>query len=223
MRGPLVSTPSTPGQPNKPVSAFSDSCDSSPKKEKAMDTSATVLQRMEEDKVSAILKWVLLGIAVVTFALLAWATEITYRTAPPRPEQLLAPDGTVAMTSQDIEDGKASFQRADLMDYGSIYGMGSYFGEDYTAEYLARLGQVTQDNLAQARFAKPFASLGEEDQRAIQAAMQRQLKGIDLSGHEVQLSAAVAGAIKTLQGGNRPAVDASRFHQRLDPGLQPRR
>jgi len=24
--------------------------------------------------------------------------------------------------------GKAGFQKADLMDYGSLYGMGSYFG-----------------------------------------------------------------------------------------------
>jgi nitric oxide reductase subunit B len=164
-----------------------------------MDTSATILQRMEEDRVSAVLKWVLFGIASVTFALLAWATDITYRTAPPQPSRFTAPDGSVVMTSQDIEDGKASFQRADLMDYGSIYGMGSYFGEDYTAEYLLRLGQVTEDNLARERFGKPLSALGEEDQRAVQAAMQRQLKSVDLSRNEAPLSAAVAGAIKALQ------------------------
>jgi hypothetical protein len=40
---------------------------------------------------------------------------------------------TVLMSAVDIEVGKAGFQKADLMDYGSLYGMGSYFGEDYTA------------------------------------------------------------------------------------------
>ncbi len=164
-----------------------------------MDISATVLQRMEEDRVSDVLKWVLLGIAIVTFALLGWATDITYRTAPPQPDRFTAADGSVVMTSRDIEDGKAFFQRADLMDYGSIYGMGSYFGEDYTAEYLLRLGQVTEENVAQERFGKPFAALGEEDQRAVQSAMRRQLKGIDLSSDDARLSPAVAGAIKTLQ------------------------
>jgi nitric oxide reductase subunit B len=144
-----------------------------------MNTSATVLQRMEEDRVSNVLKWVLLATAIITFALLAWATDVTHRTAPPQPDRFTAPDGTVLMTAQDIEDGKASFQRADLMDYGSIYGVGSYFGEDYTAEYLLRLGQVTQENIAQARFGKPFAALGEEEQSAVQAAMQRELKRVD--------------------------------------------
>ena len=32
------------------------------------------------------------------------------------------------MTDDDIVAGKAGFQKADLMDYGSLYGMGSYFG-----------------------------------------------------------------------------------------------
>jgi nitric oxide reductase subunit B len=103
------------------------------------------------------------------------------------------------MTSQDVEGGKASFQRADLMDYGSIYGMGSYFGEDYTAEYLVRLGQVTEDNLARERFGKPFAALGEEEQTTVRAVMQRQLKSIDLSRAEAPLSAEVASAIQTLR------------------------
>jgi nitric oxide reductase subunit B len=164
-----------------------------------MDTSTVVLQRMEEDRVSNVLKWVLLTVAVITFALLAWATTVTYRTAPPRPGRFMAPGGSVLMTAQDIEDGKASFQRADLMDYGSIYGMGSYFGEDFTAEYLLRLGQVTQDNIAQQRFGKSFATLGEADQQAVRAAMQRELKGVDLSSQEVRLSPAVAGAITALK------------------------
>ena len=34
------------------------------------------------------------------------------------------------MTSDDIVAGKGGFQKADLMDYGSIDGMGFYFGED---------------------------------------------------------------------------------------------
>ncbi|WP_408737380.1 hypothetical protein [Acetobacter lambici] len=40
------------------------------------------------------------------------------------------------MTADDIIAGKGGFQKADLMDYGSLYGMGSYYGEDYTASLL---------------------------------------------------------------------------------------
>ncbi len=96
-------------------------------------------EQMTGDRISNVLKWVLLTIAVVTFSLLRWATKVTYESAPPRPEHFAAPDGTVLMTAGDIVAGKGAFQRADLMDYGSIYGMGSYFGEDYTAKCLVRL------------------------------------------------------------------------------------
>ena len=63
------------------------------------------------------------------------------------------------MTRADLLAGKAGFQRADLMDYGSLYGMGSYFGEDYTAEYLVELAKATEANLATAIYGKPLAAL----------------------------------------------------------------
>jgi nitric oxide reductase subunit B len=165
-----------------------------------VDTSPAILQRLAEDRVSSVLKWVLFGVAIVTFGILAWATDVTYRTAPPQPDRFIAPSGAVLMTSADIIQGKAAFQRADLMDYGSIYGMGSYFGEDYTAEYLVRLGQLTEENIAQTRFGRPFAALDSDERMAIQAAMQRELQGVDLSITESPVPAAVATAIMTLQG-----------------------
>jgi nitric oxide reductase large subunit len=53
------------------------------------------------------------------------------------------------MTADDIIAGKAGFQKADLMDYGSLYGMGSYFGQDYTAFALVRFAKLTEEQLAQ--------------------------------------------------------------------------
>src|SRR5215469_15895576 len=91
------------------------------------------------DPVSNVLKWILLAVAVVTFALMAWATVATYERAPPQPERFVSAYGTVLMTADDILTGKAGFQKADLMDYGSLYGMGSYYGQDYTAGTLIRL------------------------------------------------------------------------------------
>ena len=93
-----------------------------------------------QDPVSNVLKWVLLVVAILTFALLAWATTATYRLAPPQPDRFVGADGAVLMTNDDIVAGKGGFQKADLMDYGSLYGMGSYYGEDYTASTLVRLG-----------------------------------------------------------------------------------
>jgi len=80
------------------------------------------------DRVSDVLKWILLAVAVVCFALLGWATVLTYDRAPPTPAAIVDATGAPLMTEDDIVAGKGGFQKADLMDYGSIYGMGSYFG-----------------------------------------------------------------------------------------------
>ncbi|HEU4961457.1 MAG TPA: cbb3-type cytochrome c oxidase subunit I [Sphingomonas sp.] len=151
------------------------------------------------DPVSAVLKWVLLATAVLTFALLAWATVATYRAAPPQPERFLGPDGSVLMTGDDILAGKGGFQKADLMDYGSIYGMGSYYGEDYTASALVAIGTAARDAEAQARYGRPFAALPEDQQTAATAAMQKALHGIDLTQRDVILPASVAQAVATVR------------------------
>jgi hypothetical protein len=108
----------------------------------------TELSRPSVDPVSDILKWVLLVTAIVCFALLGWATVKTYENAPPHPQAFTDSAGNVIMSAEDIVAGKGGFQKADLMDYGSIYGMGSYFGEDYTASTLVRLGVLTKQSLA---------------------------------------------------------------------------
>jgi len=151
------------------------------------------------DPVGHVLKWTLLAVAVITFALLGLATKQTYRGAPPIPAQITGPDGTSLISAADIVAGKAGFQKADLMDYGSLYGMGSYFGEDYTASNLVRLASLTETGLAAERFGKPLAELSPEDQAAIKAVMQSQLQGIELTAGEVRVPLAVTQAIVQLR------------------------
>ena len=164
-------------------------------------TSATIsADQFGEDAVSKILKWVLLLVAIGTFAGLGWATWETYHAAPPQPDRYVTADGSVVMTDADIVAGKAGFQRADLMDYGSLYGMGSYFGEDYTASNLVALATLTQANVALARFGKPYAALPPEQQWLARMTMQTQLQGLDLTRREALVSPALAAAITTLRG-----------------------
>ncbi len=155
--------------------------------------------RSDEDPVGAVLKWTLLAVATVTFAMLGWSTVATYRNSPPIPARFVAPDGSTLMTSADIVAGKSGFQRADLMDYGSLYGMGSYFGEDYTAANLVRLAGLTEGDLAGDRAGKALSQLSPEDRAAIKAAMRRELQGIDLTQPVVMLPRAVARAIPSLR------------------------
>ena len=164
-----------------------------------MNRSVAVHPRIEEDPVSNVLKWILLVVAVGSFALFAWATVLTYERAAPQPDRYVTAGGATVMTDDDIVAGKAGFQKADLMDYGSLYGMGSYFGQDYTAFALVRLAALTEENLAQTRFGAAFDSLSAEQQAAIRATMQQQLQGVDLTRREVTIPDALAGAIATLR------------------------
>src|ERR1700722_20346098 len=148
-----------------------------------------------EDAVSNVLKWVLLAVAILTFGLLAWATTVTYRTAPPQPERFVDANGTVLMTDDDIVVGKGGFQKADLMDYGSLYGMGSYYGEDYTASTLVRLGMDTQNNVALGRYGKAFSALSSEEQFSAANAMQTELQGVDLTQQDVVIPDALVSSL----------------------------
>ena len=134
-----------------------------------------------DDPVSNVLKWILLAVAVVTFALLVWATVATYERAPPQPERFVGPGGTVLMTADDILAGKAGFQKADLMDYGSLYGMGSYYGQDYTAWALMRLAGLTEERIAQAQLGRSFDALPPDQQAAVRNVMREQLQRVDLT------------------------------------------
>ena len=152
------------------------------------------------DPVSNVLKWILLAVAVGSFALFAWATVATYERAPPQPERLSTSAGATLMTDADILAGKAGFQKADLMDYGSLYGMGSYYGQDYTAWTLIRLAGLVEDNLAQTSFGKPYRELAADQQAATRDAMRAQLQRVDLTQREVAIPEATSKAIATLQG-----------------------
>jgi nitric oxide reductase subunit B len=149
------------------------------------------------DPVSNVLKWILLAVAI---ALFAWATVLTYERAPPQPDRLITSPGATLMTSESIVAGKAGFQKADLMDYGSLYGMGSYHGQDYTAWALIRLAGLVETNLAQANFGKAYDALPPDQQAAVRDAMRNQLQHVDLTQRQVTIPDALAAAIVGLRG-----------------------
>lgn len=163
------------------------------------DFDSLIHPEYQSDRVTNVLKWILLIIAILAFAVLSWGTVVTYREAPPFPDYFLAPSGEIILTKQDIIAGKSGFQRADLMDYGSLYGMGSYFGEDYTAKYLVQLGRMIENEVAQERFGKVFAQLDEGQQFVIRKDMQRSLQKIDLTNQQVVLPQAIALSIMKLR------------------------
>jgi len=150
----------------------------------------------------AVSKWLIVILLIVTagcWSDMIYNTVLTYRQAPPLPARITGPSGNTLITRSDIVAGKSAFQKADLMDYGSLYGMGSYFGEDYTAEYLVDLARATEDHIARTRFGQPLDRISADQERLARAAMQDQLRHIDLTAAAARVPAAVAAAIDSVR------------------------
>ncbi|QKD79511.1 nitric-oxide reductase large subunit [Actinomyces marmotae] len=79
------------------------------------------------------------GVALVMlfgFTVMGLLAYRTYTDSMPQPSRVVAEDGSVVFTSEDITAGQQLFQSRGLMEYGSIVGHGGYLGPDFTAEYL---------------------------------------------------------------------------------------
>ena len=163
-------------------------------------TTLPISQSGPQDRVSKVLIGILVIATLVCGSAMVFATRITYQKVAPLPQVMYAKDGGVVLTRAEVVAGKSGFQKADLMDYGSLYGMGSYFGEDYTAGYLVRLAHQVQANLAQAEYGKPFSALSADQRFGVSRKMRSDLQGIDLQRRTVVLPDAVAQAIVTLRG-----------------------
>lgn len=81
----------------------------------------------------------LASVIVVSGIVLFWCTVETYRQLPPLPDTFFTDDGKRLFAATDIKAGQRVFQLRNLMSFGTIFGNGSYFGPDFTAEYLAEL------------------------------------------------------------------------------------
>ena len=158
-----------------------------------------ILQLKPQDKITKILITILIITIIGCWGTMISSTVKTYRESIPLPNKFVTSNGQVVMTDNDIVTGKAGFQKADLMDYGSLYGMGSYFGEDFTAEYLSQLTQHTWEFLARKHFNKPYIQLTLPQRYWVHHITKQYLKEIDLTKNKVVLPEAVAKAIQQLQ------------------------
>jgi nitric oxide reductase subunit B len=151
---------------------------------------------IQEDKLSPWWLRAVLIVMVFGFAALLLITRLAYRNAPPVPEQILAPDGTVLFTGDDIRDGQAIFLKYGLMDNGTIWGHGAYLGPDFSAEALHRMDMQTREAIAQQGYKKPWRELDALEQSAVQGETAAVLKTnrYDAASGKLQLSAGQAAA-----------------------------
>jgi nitric oxide reductase subunit B len=82
--------------------------------------------------------WLQTGVLtfIVGFAILTYLAARIGREHPPIPDKVVASDGRVLFTGDDVMAGQHLFQKYGLMQLGTIFGHGAYLGPDFTAQYL---------------------------------------------------------------------------------------
>ncbi len=150
------------------------------------------------DPLTRLLKRIFFVVLVGCIAIFAWGTFQTYQGAPPIPDKVLSHSGQVLFTEPQIVAGKAGFQEADLMDYGSVYGNGSYFGEDYTALLLRELAVQMRDRYASAQYGTPFARLDIGRQAVVGHEVEQELQHPDLRNNVLTVSDTEGQAMRSV-------------------------
>ncbi|MFB3786075.1 MAG: nitric-oxide reductase large subunit [bacterium] len=125
----------------------------------------------------------------------------TWEAAPPYPAQVVGPDGAVVTTRDSIMQGQHVWQKYGLMDNGSVWGHGTYRGNDYTATSLHLMGQFMRDAHAQKDFGKTYADLSREQQVVLDDRVIRELKEnrLDEATLTLRLTEAEAAAVQKLR------------------------
>lgn len=121
--------------------------------------------------------WITFAVVVAaSFAVLGWFGREIYRQAPPVPERVVTTDGRVLFTGQDIRDGQNVWQSTGGQELGTVWGHGAYVAPDWSADWLHREAVHIRDQWAREDFGREFASLSPEDQAALEARLQGQLR-----------------------------------------------
>jgi len=98
-------------------------------------------------------------VMIFGFTILTIVTVKTYNNAPPIPARVVDEAGALLFDQAEIEHGQEVFFKYGLMEHGTLWGHGAYLGPDYSAEYLHRLAEITQDTLARDHHGRPYADL----------------------------------------------------------------
>ena len=110
------------------------------------------------------------------FAVLVLLTFKVYHEAPPIPNKVTGPDGSVLFTGDDVREGQQVFLKYGLMDNGTIWGHGAMLGPDFSAEYLHTLALHGATSLAQQRYGLTPDKLTTAQRAIVEAEVRTELK-----------------------------------------------
>src|SRR5437764_1239558 len=121
--------------------------------------------------------WIALAVVIVaSFAVLGGFGYKAISNAPPIPREVVTRDGRLLFGGETIQDGQGVWQSIGGQEVGSIFGHGAYVAPDWTADWLHRESTFMLDAYARDAGAKDFASLGVEQQAALRARLEGEMR-----------------------------------------------
>jgi nitric oxide reductase subunit B len=101
---------------------------------------------------------------------------VTYEAAPPYPDRFIAPDGQQLSDREALFRGQNVWQRYGLMNLGSVWGHGTYRGNDYSATTLNLVGRHLRDFHSRRLHNSDYADLDLDRQASIDRMVIQEIK-----------------------------------------------
>ncbi len=115
-------------------------------------------------------------IALFMVTMLIYYTANLQKEVPPISKEVKTQSGEVLYTYDDVVAGKGFFQQFDLMDWGTMLGMGAYMGPDFSTDFMHYRAEFLYDFYAQELYKKKNSELTEIERGAVKVRVIQDVK-----------------------------------------------
>jgi len=115
-------------------------------------------------------------ILIISFGILGFYGHEIYREKPPIPEKVIAENGTVLFTAQEIKDGQNVWQSIGGQEVGTVWGHGAYVAPDWSADWLHKEAMFILDKWAHKDSISSYNELNAEQQAVFKVRLQKLLR-----------------------------------------------
>ncbi|ODU40868.1 MAG: nitric oxide reductase large subunit [Lysobacteraceae bacterium SCN 69-48] len=145
--------------------------------------------------------WLGLGaLLAASFAVMLWLGVDLIQTKPPIPDRVVAANGQVLYTRDDIQKGQQVWQSIGGQQLGSVWGHGALIAPDWSADWLHREIVAMLELQARADTGQSYDSMDETDKARTQAAVKPLMRKntYDAAKNEIVVSNQRAQAISVV-------------------------
>lgn len=145
--------------------------------------------------------WLGLGaLLAASFAVMLWLGVDLIQTKPPIPDRVVAANGQVLYTKDDIQKGQQVWQSIGGQQLGSVWGHGALIAPDWSADWLHREIVAMLELQARADTGQSYDSMDETDKARTQAAIKPLMRKntYDAAKNEIVVSNQRAQAISVV-------------------------